>query len=84
MFNTESHRKKNPQYTLIGADRVHPKGPGHTMMAWLFLKAQGAPALVSDLKIDAKNVTVIKCENASVSNLQKEKDGADFAPEFNP
>lgn len=71
-------QKKDPQYTLIGADRVHPKGPGHTMMAYLFLKAQGAPALVSNLELDAQNAKVIKCENASVSNLKKEKDAIAF------
>ena len=34
-------QKTNPKFTIIGTDRVHPRDPGHSMMACLFLKAQG-------------------------------------------
>ncbi len=63
-------QKKNPRWTLIGPDRVHPKGPGHLMMAWLFLKAQGAPEYVSRVEIDAVQSNVVQTERADVSQLK--------------
>jgi endoglucanase len=40
-FNLERQRL-DPAFTIVGPDRVHPGAPGHLMMAWLFLKTQGA------------------------------------------
>lgn len=73
-FNLE-HQKADPAYTIIGPDRVHPGAPGHLMMAWLFLKAQGAPSLVSMVSIDATQGRVTGVENATVTEVAK-KDGA--------
>lgn len=42
-----------PSFTLIGSDRVHPGPDGHLIMAWRFLKDQGAPARVSRIVLDA-------------------------------
>ncbi|HSI32054.1 MAG TPA: SGNH/GDSL hydrolase family protein [Tepidisphaeraceae bacterium] len=39
----------DPKFTLIGPDRVHPKEVGGFVMAYLFLKAQGATPYVSDI-----------------------------------
>lgn len=66
----------DPRYTIIGPDRVHPGAPGHLMMAWLFLKEQGAPSLVSEIQLDAAgDVSVVKSENAVVSDVQKDAVG---------
>ena len=43
------------------------------MMAWLFLKAQGASAVVSDIVLDG--TLVVKAENADVSGLKIAEDG---------
>lgn len=54
---TELNRKQqeaDPQFTLVGPDRIHPKEPGHLVMAYLFLKALGAPQMVADIVFDAK------------------------------
>lgn len=67
-FNAEQ-QKQNPRYTLIGPDRVHPGAPGHLMMAWIFLKAQGAPALVSKIAVDAKTGKIAESENAVVTGV---------------
>ena len=69
-FNAEQ-QKGDPAYTLVGPDRVHPGTQGHVMMAWLFLKSQGAPALVSKVVIDAKTGQVAECANATVTGLTK-------------
>lgn len=41
-------QKSDPQFTLVGSDRVHPKEVGSFVMAYLFLKAQGVPQFVAD------------------------------------
>ncbi len=70
-FNLEQ-QKQNPAYTIIGPDRVHPSEPGHLMMAWLFLKAQGAPSLVSRVVIDVATAKVESSENATVTDLKQQ------------
>ncbi len=72
-FNAEQ-QKRDPTYTIVGPDRVHPGAPGHLMMAWLFLKAQGAPSLVSRVVVDAVACRVVEVSNASVTEVSK-KDG---------
>ena len=39
-FNREM-QKKDPAFSLIGTDRVHPTAAGHALMATVFLRAQG-------------------------------------------
>ncbi len=57
-------------FTLGGNDRIHPSNNGHMVMAYLFLKAQqlaGKP--VADVAIDARNNTILKQDNSTVSGL---------------
>lgn len=51
-------QKKDPSFTLTGPDRIHPGPDGHFVMAYLFLKAQGVPAEVSRLGINAATLRV--------------------------
>jgi len=67
-FNLE-RQKAAPAYTIVGPDRVHPGTAGHLMMACLFLKAQGAPALVSKVVLDAATGRVAESSNATVSQV---------------
>jgi lysophospholipase L1-like esterase len=76
-FNLERQRS-DPAFTIIGPDRVHPGAPGHLMMAWLLLKAQGAPALVANVEIDAAAGRVAASENATVTGLEKRDGGCSF------
>jgi len=76
-FNLERQRS-DPAFTIIGPDRVHPGAPGHLMMAWLLLKAQGAPALVANVEIDAAAGRVAASENATVTGLEKRGGGWSF------
>ena len=76
-FNLERQRS-DPSFTIIGPDRVHPGAPGHLMMAWLLLKAQGAPALVANVEIDAAAGRVAASENATVTGLEKRGGGWSF------
>ena len=65
---------KDPDYTIIGPDRVHPGAPGHLVMAYAFLKAQGMGRCVSLIEINASRKELSRHENCSVEHLQF-KDG---------
>jgi lysophospholipase L1-like esterase len=51
-------------------DRVHPGAAGQLLMANELLKAWKAPALVSDVQIDARGKKVVRSEGAEISALQ--------------
>ncbi|TWT51158.1 GDSL-like Lipase/Acylhydrolase [Rubripirellula amarantea] len=74
-----NQQKLDPSWTIIGPDRVHPGQPGHLMMAWLFLKSQDVPALVSNVEIDASGMRVAKNDNAEVSSLAMNGDVLTFS-----
>ncbi len=71
-------QKEDPTWTIIGGDRVHPGGPGHLMMAWLFLKAQGAPSIVSKVVVDAAAGSTTESVNAEVTDVAKKDSGVEF------
>jgi lysophospholipase L1-like esterase len=50
-------------------DRVHPQAAGHLIMAAQLLGAWNAPALVTDVAIDASARKVVRSENTRVSAL---------------
>ncbi len=66
-----------PSFTVVGPDRVHPASPGHLVMAWLFLRAQGAPAVVSRTVIDVRT-RAVQAENASVAEASFADGGVGF------
>jgi len=68
-------QKADPKFTLIGPDRVHPGDAGMMVIAYEFLRAQGAPALVSSVAVDGANVTA---ENATVTNVKPTDEGVTF------
>ncbi|MDF1756191.1 MAG: SGNH/GDSL hydrolase family protein [Verrucomicrobiales bacterium] len=71
-------QKKDPTWTIVGQDRIHPGNPGRLMMAWLFLKAQGAPALVSKTVIDAAAGKTTAADNVKVTSLKSNAGGLSF------
>lgn len=71
-------QEKDPGWTIVGADRVHPGAPGHLMMAWLFLKTQGAPPVVSKVVVDAAAGGAAECANAEVKSVAKKDGGITF------
>ena len=54
-------------------DRVHPGAGGHLLMAEALLKAWNAPALVSDVEIDAARKEPVRRINAHISDLRAAK-----------
>jgi lysophospholipase L1-like esterase len=71
-------QQQDPKWTIVGGDRVHPGMPGHLMMAWLFLKTQGAPAIVSKIAVDAAAGRATESVNAEVTAVAKADGGVTF------
>lgn len=76
-------QRKDPQWTIVGGDRVHPSAPGHLMMAWLFLKAQGAPSIISKVTVSATGNQVPESLNAEVSGVERKDGGIAFTMKEN-
>jgi lysophospholipase L1-like esterase len=70
----EELQADDPGFTLIGPDRVHPRAPGHFVMAYLVLTAQGAPAEVSRVSIDASTLEA-QTVRAQVSDVTTPRGG---------
>lgn len=75
---TAALRKANQLDPLLAQklipDRVHPGAPIHLLMAEALLKAWNAPAVVSDVEIDAASLVTRKAVNTSIAELAS--DGA--------
>ncbi len=57
-------QKKDPRFTIVGNDRIHPGSLGHLVMAYQFLKTKNAPAFVSKMAVDirGKNEASVNCK----------------------
>ena len=71
-------QKLDPHFTIIGPDRVHPKEPGHLIMAAEFLKSQELMGLVSRIEIDAAAQRAGALENCEVSDLSVKPEAVSF------
>ncbi len=60
----------NATASIGGGDAVHPGPVGHTLMAWIILKALGAPALVSSADIDAAAGKAMAAEGCRIENIR--------------
>jgi len=67
----------DPKATVIGPDRVHPGPAGHFLMAYFFLRAQGAPTTVARIKIDAAR-SLVACDRAKITDLAASEDRVEF------
>lgn len=73
-----AEQRKDPAFSFVRPDRVHPAAPGHLFMTYEFLKAQGATNPVSDVAVSAKDGAVAKAVNAEVSGFARTADGCAF------
>ncbi len=63
-------QKKDPAFTIVGPDRVHPGSVGHFVMGYIFLKAQGVPAKVATIGIDAKKGKSSGAVNCTIGDVK--------------
>jgi lysophospholipase L1-like esterase len=71
-------QRKDRSFAIVGPDRVHLNQVGGLVAAYLFLKAQNVPSLVSSMNIDAAKGSVVSQENCQISNVVKGADGISF------
>jgi lysophospholipase L1-like esterase len=69
---------KDPDFTIVGADRVHPGPVGHLVMAYLFLKEQGLSPTVAEMHVDAAQAKIVKQDNCRISALTAGGDAVSF------
>ena len=63
-------QQTDPNFTLVGKDRVHPGEVGHFVMAYLILKAQGVTQLVSQMAVAADSGKILQQDNCRISQLK--------------
>jgi lysophospholipase L1-like esterase len=71
-------QRKDPSFTVVGPDRVHPGPVGHFVMAYTFLKAQGVRTTVATIAVDAKKRKAGKTENCRVAGVKRAAAGVEF------
>lgn len=72
-------QKKDPMFTVVGKDRIHPGDLGHLIMAYGFLKDTGMTSLVSHMALDgAKGAALKETAQADLSSIKVSKDGLSF------
>ena len=74
-FVNRRRQAGDTHFMVTGWDRVHPGPVGHSIMAWTFLKAQGVPATVSDVTVDAAEGRTVRVVNATVTDVVRTEDG---------
>ncbi len=68
---------QDPNFTIIGSDRIHPGRVGNMIMAYLFLKAQNAPSIVNKIEINADK-GIVKSKNCKISNFSEDQGNIEF------
>lgn len=75
----EREQKKDPTFTLVGPDRVHPGPVGHAVMAYTLLKAQGVPGSVATIRLDARTGKASGEENCRLLDIKAGRTDAEFS-----
>jgi len=71
-------QKKDPRFTVVGEDRIHPGSVGNLVMAYLFLKAQGMTPAVATMGIDAASGSILEQDNCKISGVSAKNGGVAF------
>jgi lysophospholipase L1-like esterase len=73
-----AHQLKKPQFTIVGGDRIHPTPPGHLVMSYAFLKAQGLSGPVSRITLNADTRQPDSPQNCAIEDIQGGRNGISF------
>jgi lysophospholipase L1-like esterase len=84
-FNTKMNeinlreQRKNPVFTIVGPDRIHPDVFGNLIMAHIFLTTMKADPMVSLNTIDVKNKSNSTQTNCTIKNLKIHENNVQFS-----
>lgn len=70
-------QQKDPAFTIVGNDRVHPASPGHFVMAWQFLHTTLGDLPVAEIRVNVTKKTAT-AKNATVKDLVTSKNAVRF------
>jgi lysophospholipase L1-like esterase len=73
----EREQRRDPKFTLVGRDRVHPGEVGHLVMAYILLTAQRVPKYVAKMDVAASG-TIREAVNCRISNVQASRASVAF------
>ncbi|MBP5641289.1 MAG: SGNH/GDSL hydrolase family protein [Victivallales bacterium] len=76
-------QEANPQSTLIGLDRVHPREVGQLVMAIVILKAQGVTPVVAEVSLDARAQEHVMTRNCTISEQHVDSERINFTYQAN-
>lgn len=77
-------QKKDSLFTITGPDRVHPASAGHLVMAYQFLKSEGAPRYVSKIVVDKTiKKSSKKSLNCEIKSITMRQNGVSFVAREN-
>ena len=71
-------QRKNPGFSLVGGERVHPGPIGHFVMAYTFLKAQDMPRDVARIGVDAAVGQAAEEINCRIDAVRATAQGVEF------
>ncbi|MEI6644554.1 MAG: SGNH/GDSL hydrolase family protein [bacterium] len=71
-------QKRDPHFSIVGPDRVHPTQPGHMVMAYELLRAQKLSGVVSRISVDVAATQADANENCDVTGVRKLPNGISF------
>lgn len=71
-------QRRDPAFTVVGPDRVHPGPVGHFVMAYAFLRAQGLPRVVATVGVDARQGRSAGAENCVIEAVEASPAGVRF------
>ncbi|MEA3212330.1 MAG: hypothetical protein QOE70_5387 [Chthoniobacter sp.] len=74
----EREQSRDPAFTIVGPDRVHPGGVGHFVMAYTLLKAQGMPREVARIAIDVRQAKASAAVNCEIDSIKVAAGGVEF------
>jgi len=64
-----AEQKKDPAFTIVGKDRIHPGKLGDFVMAYSFLKDTGMTPWVSKMTIDGASGSALESSNCTISKM---------------
>lgn len=73
-----AQQRKDPSFSIVGKDRIHPGPTGHFVMAYLFLKDTGMPTAVADIALDAEIGKVLSAGNCDITGFEASREQVTF------
>ncbi|NQZ68576.1 MAG: SGNH/GDSL hydrolase family protein, partial [Lentisphaeria bacterium] len=75
---SSEQQAKDPNFTMMGAGRVHPLASGHLLMTYALLKAQGISPYITKIVLDSKKAIPVETINCTLFGLKQTENSMRF------